>query len=163
MKPHPRTLRPYIRKTIKWGGPALAALLIAVWAASLRSYWVRKDPRGWIASLCGGVVEIDRFSLGSPLQLWSGSRDELVGGMAIWSGGIPANPITLLVRVHVLPVALVVAAVTACSWCLDIVARRRAADLTRCPRSRYDRTGLAAGAACPECGAAARAAAAARS
>jgi len=49
---------------------------------------------------------------------------------------------------------LLSAAITAVAWRLDTLARRRA-DRTHCPRCRYDRSGLAAGAVCPECGTAA--------
>ncbi len=41
---------------------------------------------------------------------------------------------------------------TAFLWYLDTLARRRAR-LNLCPKCHYDRTGLAAGAKCPECGA----------
>jgi hypothetical protein len=41
---------------------------------------------------------------------------------------------------------------TAAAWRLDLLAGRRAR-LNLCPTCHYDRTGLAPGAACPECGA----------
>ena len=41
---------------------------------------------------------------------------------------------------------------TAVAWRLDTLARRRANKLL-CTKCTYDRTGLAAGAVCPECGA----------
>lgn len=42
-------------------------------------------------------------------------------------------------------------AITAIAWRLDTLATRLAR-LNLCPTCRYDRTGLAAGAVCPECG-----------
>jgi len=41
--------------------------------------------------------------------------------------------------------------VSVAAWSLDILARRRGR-LNLCPKCHYDRTGLAAGAVCPECG-----------
>jgi rubrerythrin len=38
----------------------------------------------------------------------------------------------------------------AAAWYLEILARR--ARLNLCPKCKYDRTGIAAGAVCPECG-----------
>jgi hypothetical protein len=48
--------------------------------------------------------------------------------------------------------ALPVGAITVHAWRVDVRARRAAFNL--CPKCDYDRTGLAAGAVCPECGAA---------
>ena len=64
-------------------------------------------------------------------------------GSSTWAVEIP-------VWVLVVPSLLI----TAVAWRNDILVRRRerAVRLNRCPNCNYDRTGLAAGAACPECG-----------
>ena len=51
------------------------------------------------------------------------------------------------------PIALCALGVTAFARYLDTLARRRAR-IGFCPKCNYDRTGLAAGAVCPECGSA---------
>ncbi len=48
-------------------------------------------------------------------------------------------------------VAVLIATITAAAWRFDTLARRRAS-LNLCPKCNYDRTGLAVGAVCPECG-----------
>ena len=52
------------------------------------------------------------------------------------------------------PVIVLSLFATAFAWRLDALARRRAR-AGFCPKCNYDRTGLAPGAVCPECGAAA--------
>jgi hypothetical protein len=143
MKPHPR-----IRKTIKWTGAAVSVLLMVAWIGS-----------GWIAaslkhtftvSIAAGVLTVYpygvEFSHGDnregfqwafdrqPNFIWSLCRgDRYCWMISLW---IPSSCALL---------------VTLTAWRLDTLARRRAR-LNLCPKCNYDRTGLAAGAVCPECG-----------
>ncbi len=156
MKPHPR-----IRKTVKWGGAVVSALLVVVWVASgwLDVRW--EDPEGHRVSVHGGEFWIARgypryhqlpwsgkgismrthaWSLYPQRPLdWAGPRTSKVDWMfscALW---FPAS-IALL------------AALTA--WHLDTLARRRTR-IGLCPKCSYNRTGLPPASVCPECGAAA--------
>jgi hypothetical protein len=166
MKPHPR-----IRKTAKWGG-AIATVLLVVWIGSgwgAVSCWA---PYSGLSSRVGdGGFEV---SWGDGLQL---PPDQPVGGAFgegwqigttytvcerfprgdfptawWWWGDLSSNaPAVCVVAVPLWVPASLALAITALAWRLDALARRRAM-INLCATCRYDRTGLAAGVACPECG-----------
>jgi hypothetical protein len=149
MKPHPR-----IRRTIKWGGAALTALFAVTWVGSgwWGFAWIRPHTVLMVGS---GQFEVDT---------WGGTNDPAIQG---WQPGSPRLvprwwnqfgyvPVYQGVQVRFplwCPLILSMA-VTAAAWRLDIHVRRRERS-GRCPNCHYDRTGLAAAAVCPECGAAA--------
>jgi hypothetical protein len=152
MRPHPR-----IRKTIKWGGLALAALLLGVCLAS-RWWWVEWRGSGpqnkWI-SLKGG-----RLVIGT-------ARDVLAGlpapGWHVYREGWPfyfefrwwfdwkRSPFATLFAVPLWVPAVFALLLAASAWRLDTLARRRTR-AGHCPSCGYDLTGLIAPAPCPECG-----------
>ena len=147
MNPHPR-----IRKTIKWGGAVVTVLLILCWRGVVAiSIGITDHLEIYLGA---GVVGTIRSSLGPPY-----SRPL---GLHVWLGP-EASSLELLRSIHgaaivrlfpVWPVAACCVVLTLVAWRLDTLARRRA-KLNLCPKCNYDRTGLAAGSVCPECGAAA--------
>jgi len=115
---------------VKWGGAAVSVLLVAVWIATEIWSFGWGGPPGRAIYFSGG-------------QLLSGQAYAAEGGRD-W--GIDTTfPVPLW-----LP-AIAVLIPTTIAWRLDSLARRRAR-LNFCPKCSYDRTGLAAGAVCPECG-----------
>jgi len=165
MKPHPR-----IRKTVKWGGAVVSVVLLVVWVVS-----------GWYTVYCGTTHGWDvYFNAGmcdsvyypnyrSGRSSWYIDRRERAFSRdpapftLVWTfpsvsseqwsvGGDPATCVRIPLWT---PVALSGLATTM-AWRLDTLARRRAR-VGLCRTCSYDRTGLAPGAVCPECGAAASA------
>jgi hypothetical protein len=150
MKPHPR-----IRKTIKWGGAAVTVLLVVVWIGS--GWWGL-----WWWSKGGDCAAI---AMGSAII---GTQDYPVPANAagfnvehssttnfrwwLWSAE-HTGPTTWQLYIPLWLPMLASLLVSAVAWRLDTLARRRAR-VGLCPKCNYDRTGLAAGAVCPECGAA---------
>ncbi len=148
MKPHPR-----IRKTIKWGGVAATVLLVVVWVGSGWGWIDFRAANDFKLGVSQGRVELstaqDKLHWEEPglhgeclpwyLMRWS---PEWYLGKPLWTLYIPVWMITAAVFL-----------LTALAWRLDTLARRRAR-LNLCPTGGcgYDRTGLAAGAECPECG-----------
>jgi hypothetical protein len=152
MTPHPR-----IRKTIKWGGAAASACLIGAFVAS--AWWSFRWTSGHGNCLAVWMNQLEiSHTLVSPGSriLDKGLRfyDHRVGGMPPYFnlgfrlGGTSSDwwfaiPMWLPAVFSIL--------ISALAWRLDTLARRRArAHL--CPKCGYDRSGLVAGAVCPECG-----------
>jgi hypothetical protein len=149
MKPHPR-----IRKTIKWGGAVVTVLLVVVW---IGSRWLGAD---WHGMGSGYAMIVD-----GSLIVARGESTDLTGLRVLHVRGIKHRslfapfylgqsaprwsiwvPLWTPVAILILP--------TVAAWRFDALARRRerAARLNLCPKCNYDRAGIAAGAACPECG-----------
>jgi hypothetical protein len=149
VKPHSR-----IRKTIKWGGAAVTLLLVVVWIGSgWYSLW-RMNPEGYTLGVIGGraVAAHAPSAMGGFLSPtgWHFVRSSF---SLQWSFSLESHPSEWYLRVPAWPVALLSAGATALAWRFDTLACRRAR-LNLCPKCHYDRAGLAAGAKCPECGAA---------
>ncbi len=147
---------PRIRKTVKWGGAVVTALVVVVWIGSGWFIHASGFSGGRCVVIAGGGVHVARMAYleddddgkatiavfervnrrWEPLPFaWKVSSDYLGPQVFIplWIPVIAAALIALLAS-H-----------------LDILARRRAR-LNLCPKCHYDRAGLAAGAVCPECG-----------
>ena len=148
MKPHP-----IIRKTIKWGGAVVTVLLVVVWVGSVIATSGRLGARWDVRAERGGLF-LD----------WSGS-DWPTDWQEAWCGWVPLSKVEIRLwprgqwdnvrrRIEVpLWIPCLTSMVLAGSaWRLDTLARRRARN-GFCPKCDYDRTGLAIGAVCPECGA----------
>ncbi len=154
MKPHPR-----IRKTITWGGAAVTALLVVAWLGSAVREVRVHHPRVWAnlengrASVFVPSEEFRRFIAASPPQhglitfpvsspgglRWWFERETKVAGTTV------AIPLWSAVLASLAPTVLM--------WRLDTLAHRREKlNLCPTPGCGYDRTGLATGAVCPECG-----------
>ena len=147
MKPHPR-----IRKTIKWGGAAVTVLLVVVWIGSGWWDW------GYYGRRLGVGLTRGELSIVSDLRLkgwghagWESSFDP---NWRFPIGCFEYQPVYLGWTLYIPLWAPVVATsfVSYCAWRLDTLSRRRAR-VGLCPKCNYDRTGLAVGAVCPECGA----------
>ncbi len=147
-----------IREGVKWGGAAIALMLLVVWIASgwmnascalpghgrvaLRNgrlSFYKPDPKvvwdGDVASVTGRVVRI-RGQESDNFEWWVSSDTDSLGTWVALPLWLPAGAWMLL---------------TLAAWRPEIVARRRAR-AGRCLACNYDRAGLAAGVVCPECG-----------
>ncbi len=146
MKPHPR-----IRKTIKWGGAAVTVLLVVVWVGS--GWWIAMldFKQGLSVALWGGQIRAtyERFvgeQFAIPDLDTGPYPTPFAWSFEWWTTGPVSRydcPMWFPAGASFL--------ITAAAWRLDALARRRAR-VGFCPKCNYDRTGLAAGAVCPECG-----------
>jgi hypothetical protein len=161
MKPHPR-----IRKTIKWGGAAVTALLVMVWIWS--AWWhgfLWNSGRHWLDVSLGRVTIAFQtwphppedgagFTTLNPAM--TGWRNLVQAPVPTWeTNGLGPNGWAISLPLSLPTFAFIVVSALACRF--DALARRRerAARLNLCPKCNYDRAGIAADAKCPECGSAA--------
>jgi hypothetical protein len=153
MKSHSR-----IRKTIKWGGLTVLMLFAAALVVSLfwrveRVQWRATGDTIGMFSLDQGCIYIFS-SLGiDPSRTvhveWSVQSS--IDTFTLWQPRLWRNPDTLSVLVPLWLLALPLALVTGVAWTLDFRQRRRALR-GQCLNCGYDRAGIAAMGACPECG-----------
>lgn len=159
MRPHPR-----FRRIVKWGGAALSAAFLAAWLASAR--WCLEWHDGTLNEVvvqCGAArITCETgpsvsYSVKNGWYFWKLPETSL----SVWRPRLQLSSyhsttpgvdvrITYATLPLWMPVALALVP-TVAAWYLDGRARRRVAPHL-CPKCRYDRTGLAAEAACPECG-----------
>ncbi len=154
MKFHPPY--PRIRKTIKWGkygGAAVTVLLVVVWMGSngRMLWWSSSDGHALVVDR--GLLQIEYPPLPNGRHLKAGWHAQRVfDGLFWWP--LPRRDFGF--SNFVIPFWYLVAASltgTASAWSLDVFANRRARFKPhRCPKCNYDRTGLAPGVVCPECG-----------
>jgi len=147
MRPHPR-----IRKTIKWGGAAVTVLLVVVWIGSAWRELGWYTARATNVHIAGGQMGFLYFSGKGSSSAQPGLHWEPVNWpFKWWFFWVHNAYYTSLMIPCWLPLACVLPP-TVVAWRRDTLARCRA-KLNLCPKCGYDRTGLAAGAKCPECGA----------
>ena len=149
MKPHPR-----IRKTVKWGGAALGAALLGAWiVAQWHGYMVfDRGGTGW--GIQGGAVcrvdvsRSDVRGMGTVRYRNEPTLASVFQGAFRFHANSPMGA-----RADCLPMWIPAFCAFGCAG-LAQLCERRAARRTfgLCPKCNYDRTGLAAGAVCPECG-----------
>lgn len=147
VKPHPR-----IRKTVKWGGLVLTALLTVVW---IGSGWFRANAAisgGWFAGIAHGIIGGGRDSAVSPSVDYVGTSAQWGSFRLAWAFDGNAAGALVHMRVPLWAPWLIAVAATSIAWRLDTLAKRRAR-VGACAKCSYDRRGLAAGVVCPECGA----------
>jgi hypothetical protein len=156
MMPHPR-----IRKAIKWVGAAVTVLLAVVWIGSATTSvsYLGANGRGVIVGRGEVSIHVER-TLQVPPQFIGWRRDVLSPGTGVWADAARTRLIWPI-RVPMWPAVCACFLGVAIAWRLDHVSRRRER-VGRCPKCSYDRTGLAVGAACPECGSACALASSAR-
>jgi len=139
-----------IRTSVKWGGAALAIVLLVVWIGS--GWWFVSSPRigrhvlavtdgslmdyHFLNSVTGGFARFVMDSARGPFRWWF----EYVE--------LPNAAVCIIPLWAPLRFTLIV---TGFAWRADLIARRRAM-LGKCPNCGYARAGLAAGALCPQCG-----------
>jgi hypothetical protein len=172
MTPHPR-----IRKTIKWGGAVVTLLLVAAWIGS--AWWsgicrigelrgcscVKGRLYFWKDAATANHRFMSDEALSARLQgrelvaptaphasLFACSIDQ-GGGSLDCTFDVRGDSTEYQIAVPLYALAAASLTLTLAAWRLDTLARRRA-NVNLCPHCNYDRTGLAGGAACPECGAA---------
>jgi hypothetical protein len=155
MKPHAR-----IRKTIKWGGAAVTALLVAAWIGS--AWWDLEwgGPSHPNTPQLFGLAIEGEIALGRQVSphnflVEPGAYVERVSprNSFQWWFGLERKPRWTMVFIPIWSLAASAAILTATAWRLDALARRRArAALNVCSKCGYDRAGIAANAKCPECG-----------
>jgi hypothetical protein len=152
VNPHPR-----IRKTVKWGGAAASAVYLAGWALSV--FWPfggTWDQRHYVGAHCGAYYVMIVEPGGPPAfdVFWiDTSRGVGLDRLCWWFGTEPGN----LFRHYLVPawsLVALAAVATAIGWHADARADRARRD-NLCSKCQYDLSGLAPGAVCPECGAAA--------
>jgi hypothetical protein len=155
VRPHPPY--PRIRKTVKWGGAVVTALLVVVWIGSAWvyvTYGSLSTPtfeiRGREFGYYDAGIRAGRSTLACGTNPYRPSRDWLPHWES-WAGPFTSKGISLSVPLWSPAIACLI--LTLGIWQYVTLARRRVLRLNLCPKCNYDRTGLAAGAVCPECGA----------
>ena len=150
---------------MKWGGAVVSVVLVVVWVGSawwdvewmgpggssigvdagclhLRGSWLKTV--GHESTLLGGLP----FGIRDIHAGWTIGRAH--DGFDWWPSSLGFNQFWSY-EFPVWPMIVGVLIATVAAWRLDALARRR--DFTGlCPKCNYDRTGLAVGAVCPECG-----------
>ena len=148
MTPHPK-----IRKTVKWAGAAVTVLLVVVWIGS--GWWGLqwRSASGYITWVGAGCYCLNWFPPDQRKAQYYGWDCTTYPYEFHWWGHWLSTSQYLFFAVPLWIPTLAFALLTAAAWRLDTLARRRA-KLNLCPTGgcNYDRTGLAAGAVCPECG-----------
>jgi len=145
MKPHPR-----IRKTVKWGGAAVTMFLCAVILSNL-AWEMMYGGAGWGVTVGYGAVTF--YKLQSGRFYCDGLELSISGSGWEWLphwGGL-GTPIAWAYIVCV-PIWMPLVCAAFPAWAVWRGDYRRRARLNLCPNCNYDRTGLSAGAVCPECG-----------
>jgi hypothetical protein len=142
-----------------WACAALAVVIALAWVASGWCggliYW-RDSSGDGVVSIGEGRVSCARFSIRMMQDTGAHFDSRSQGAWRWWFESRSANTLGVkywLVIVPLWPAFLITAAGAAGLWRLDRWAA--AANKGRCPSCGYDLRGLASGAACPECGAAA--------
>ena len=138
---------------MKWGGAAVTVLLVVVWIGSGWVQLFRADAHGGTWHIERGILMIESDGTYHP-------RSEGVTEWSIsevfslrWRPSFESDGSVWWTRVPLWIPTILVAITTASAWHLDTLARRRARlNLCLTGGCNYDRTGLAAGAVCPECG-----------
>jgi len=148
-------VRTAIRKTVKWGGAVAVVLLVALWVSS-KWWWVQLTPSGTTQITSSGgrlFVEVRTSNSSNRWQVGLISQVEQTAVAFSWDFWPISDRQSTGRFIPVwFPTALVLIP-TALAWWLDRRASRRSR-IGLCPACSYDRLGLAAGAVCPECGAA---------
>ncbi len=143
-------------------GPASPAAEIVQITLGAGCVYVQHGRFGWNTSVTastfpGTVTLVSRrsFHMNCPYWWWQFapvSVDDASPGEIPSFGGAAFTRITSAWNICLWPLAIVSATLAALGFVLDARARRRAR-VGLCPKCQYDRTGLAIGAVCPECGA----------
>jgi len=149
-------IRPAIRKSVKWGGAALAVVLLVAWIGS--AWWAIASPsfrlqRAWVG---GGGLGLITYSGNWPFDIASFELGPSELPFCWWFDHIRKPQISVRLIPLWAPLLLTLIP-TGFAWRADLIARRRAM-LGKCTQCGYSRAGLTSDAVCPECGAAAGAA-----
>ena len=144
--------RPRVRRIAKWSGVGLCLILAAAWVVSGRWWSVsccyqRPDASGWVVSIGGGSVSVNRFGAGMMLLKWRGlvfqgrgswHMNFLPGYESFQSADGAWCPLWILLLATALPTAY-------------LFYRDRRPLRGHCQKCGYDLQGNVSG-VCPECG-----------
>ena len=148
------TLKRRVRKTIKWGGAGLTVLLVVVWIGSgwraVSWFW----PDSGVVGLQAGCLTYHNVAgggkAGDYLNFWFRPENKPFK----WGFSRGTRYVADAFAIPLWFPALLSLLATAAAWRADAKYLRRVRE-GACPGCGYDRAGLAVGAVCPECGAAA--------
>ena len=144
------SIRTAIRKSVKWGGAALAVVLLVAWVGSDYGIWSLPNAgrhRFWISE--GGIAwSADSQDVPLTRGSFSFGAIDLKFRWAFSYSEYPENAVLFIPLWAPLLLTLIP---TGLAWRFDLIARRRSRRGT-CMKCGYARSGLAAGAVCPECG-----------
>lgn len=150
--------RPRLRKTIKWAGAAATVVLVVVWIGSGWRVGGARYESLSLRVMSGGIVLEKMSGVGRLRYLFTDIQRFTWHWSPAWYRSVGPNPrspggpqIDWQLSVPTWGPVLGVLTLTMIAWRLDALARRRAR-LALCANCHYDRTGLAPGAVCPECG-----------
>jgi hypothetical protein len=146
MKPHPK-----LRKTIKWGGAAVTVVLMVVWIGSRwwQAYWLGNQ--GGFFDIARGSIRFGVWQVGTPF-FSPGLTISRIGLTNFnWCFSVQQSAPNWAIQIPLWAFVGLVGTAAAAAWRFDTLARRLAR-LNLCPKCNYDRAGIGAGAACPECG-----------
>ncbi len=139
---------------MKWGGAVVSVVLLVVWVGSAW-YGVMWETARWPSfGLYSGTLEVFDGKYAANKAYLLGWHWHRRNGSMIWGVLWPHRYYPWSFRIPLWAPLLLAAGVSTAAWHLDTLARRRA-NKHLCPKCTYDRTGLAVGAVCPECGTAA--------
>ncbi len=151
----------------KWGGAVVTALLVVVWIGS--GWWGMsyQTTQRWAVQIHSGALLLScengtlvtlpmgwRFSgdWQNPRFEWRFAYDEWQSSSGpFFNIGVVQSSIWRVCQIPLWFPTLMLLVLSVASWRFDTLAHRRARQ-NLCPKCNYDRTGLAAGAVCPECG-----------
>ena len=146
-------LKRAVRKTVKWGGAGLTVLLVVVWIGSGWFSLTRGAMSGMTTTVGNGCfVRFPFFApdlTDEPFWKWSKKDSFSLESRFMWN----RLGRSYHVQLPLWPLPLLSLLATAAAWRVDLKYLRRARE-GACPACGCDRAGLAAGAVCPECGAA---------
>jgi len=147
-------LKRKVRKTVKWGGAGLTVLLVVVWIGS--GWWnvVWRSNGNLVTVVNWGEVYFEWIENRPVLDLESPFFVSTHGFELSWWPYLRNRNPYWVASIPLCYPALLSLVATAAAWRADAKYMRRA-PVGLCAGCGYDRAGLAAGAVCPECGAAA--------
>lgn len=139
------------RLFIAWGTPVLIAAIVFGWVLSADNVIILSGPLGLEASITGGRLYINRDLDPASVSRRPGTGvHEYYSQYGWWFGGGLASSRNWIAVPLWFPL-LIVLGVGGWAWRQEILANRRAR-VGLCKTCGYDRTGLALGSVCPECG-----------
>lgn len=133
---------------------AIAAVAVGVWAASFWFHAAWMYPSGTLVGFARGEIHDVRFPAAAALKAVPASGDAFIARNAApmwWSGHFAGAPL----RATITPMSLQwwAVGIAAAWWGLIWWRLKVLREPHECWQCGYDRRGLSAGMACPECGA----------
>lgn len=142
----------------RWVVTAIAVVAVLLWIASFWYHVAWMNPNGTLIGVARGELYEASFPASSMVRAVAPSGEAVVGrnGTPLWWSGYVAGP-PLTVTVASVSLQWWAAGIAAGWWGLVWWRLRHLREPHECWQCAYDRRGLAAEMACPECGAAGKA------